>query len=302
MEPPTTRAVVTPGNYNGRVRYALNYDAWSPNQPEWEKLLSLVQPEEKERILRFKRPIQGGYLTGKDNPDAKSSLIGRLMLRMLIHKQLNIPYKEIKLTRTDKGKPYLENPCTKYTHFNFNVSHSDGWVICGSEPFYIIGIDVMGLNYLKGRKQSVSEFIASFKNCFTTYEWTYLHAAKDEQELIHRFFLYWTLKESYIKAIGLGLGFKLDRAEFRLNELEKTAKMLIDGKEKNDWWFYYCTLRDAIISVACGPPDEATNSKLTVKLAPKDCETALEKIPFSVLLPNDLIPVDSGTNQRNDTL
>lgn len=58
-------------------------------------------------ILRFKRPIGGGvYLTGHENPDAKSSLIGRLMIRKLLHTTHNIPYSEIKLLRTKKGKPY----------------------------------------------------------------------------------------------------------------------------------------------------------------------------------------------------
>lgn len=46
-------------------------------------------------------------MTGKDNPDAKSSLVGRLMQRKMVHDFQNIDYKDIKLLRTTKGKPYF---------------------------------------------------------------------------------------------------------------------------------------------------------------------------------------------------
>jgi phosphopantetheinyl transferase len=59
-------------------------------------------------VFRFKRPIgSGSYLTGKDNPDAKSSLIGRLMQRKMVHDFQDIPYSNIQLLRTKKGKPYF---------------------------------------------------------------------------------------------------------------------------------------------------------------------------------------------------
>jgi phosphopantetheinyl transferase len=59
-------------------------------------------------VCRFHRPQKNGeQLVGRHNPDAKSACVGRLLIRKLIHEQLNIPYKDIELKRTKENKPYL---------------------------------------------------------------------------------------------------------------------------------------------------------------------------------------------------
>jgi len=39
--------------------------------------------------------------------DARSACLGRLLLRLLIHKELHIPHTSISFGRTKEGKPYL---------------------------------------------------------------------------------------------------------------------------------------------------------------------------------------------------
>ena len=64
----------------------------------------------------------------------------------------------------------------------------------------------------------------------------------DENNRFTRFYVYWALKESYIKAIGLGLGFDLKDIEFRINcksdsasNTVSSATAKIKGVERHDW-------------------------------------------------------------------
>lgn len=52
------------------------------------------------------------------------------------------------------------------------------------------------------------------------------------------------LKESFIKAIGVGLGFELQRLEFDMSPLNldigqvyKETRLFLDGKEEKEWAF-----------------------------------------------------------------
>ena len=70
-------------------------------------------------------------------------------MRKVICQCLGIPYNEIKLARTEKGKPYLTNPPAdnKLENFNFNVSHQGNYAILAAEPLHDVGVDVMQVEY-----------------------------------------------------------------------------------------------------------------------------------------------------------
>ena len=59
---------------------------------------------------------------------------------------------------------------------------------------------------------------------------------------LRKFYLHWALKESYIKAIGVGLGFELSRAEFRFlagtSPVRENVQLFIDGVHQTRWSFY----------------------------------------------------------------
>lgn len=68
------------------------------------------------------------------------------MMRRVLHRVTKIPYNDIKLGRTEKGKPYLingvENSCKD---LSFNVSHHGDYVVLAAELDCNVGIDVMKL-------------------------------------------------------------------------------------------------------------------------------------------------------------
>lgn len=69
------------------------------------------------------------------------------MLRQAIASSLSLPYKDIQLTRTDKGKPVLVNEHKNLPNFNFNVSHQGSLAVIAAEPIHQVGIDVMQIEY-----------------------------------------------------------------------------------------------------------------------------------------------------------
>eukprot|EP01117_Protostelium_nocturnum_P013442 TRINITY_DN5015_c0_g1_i3.p2 TRINITY_DN5015_c0_g1~~TRINITY_DN5015_c0_g1_i3.p2 ORF type:complete len:109 (+),score=48.66 TRINITY_DN5015_c0_g1_i3:95-421(+) len=95
------------------VRWAFRFSEWNPKENEWNQCLECIELKEKERIGKFKRPNKGEWLIGRFNSDAKSSLIGRLMLRLFLLNNHFIRESNAKkemeelLSRSQYGKPFI---------------------------------------------------------------------------------------------------------------------------------------------------------------------------------------------------
>lgn len=113
-----------------------------------------------------------------------------------------------KIQAGEKGKPYL----SAYPHIHFNISHSGDIAVCalGASP---IGVDVEMLRPVK---------LCSTARMLSRRERAYLEGLPKEQreEALFRF---WTLKESYAKALGVGLGMDFTKAEFSLSRPSQRA-------------------------------------------------------------------------------
>jgi 4'-phosphopantetheinyl transferase len=53
--------------------------------------------------------------------------------------------------------------------------------------------------------ESVSQFFDDMQSCFTPKEWSVIYRGRSDMDKVKRFFLFWSLKESYIKAVGFVL-------------------------------------------------------------------------------------------------
>jgi len=100
-------------------------------------------------------------------------------------------------------------------------------------PAHKIGIDVMRLNVPRGQK--IPEFISIFEDQLTPLEKSVLAPSMPlpDDEALRRFFLIWTLKEAYTKALGFGLGFDFKRIEYDVPR----NLVCIDGVAPAEWEF-----------------------------------------------------------------
>jgi 4'-phosphopantetheinyl transferase len=110
------------------------------------------------------------------------------------------------------GRPFVAGPRTdKLLHFN--LSHTEGCVACVISPSASVGIDVEATD-----RPCSHLAIAEFT--FSSAEVADLRGLPPA-ELIDRFFDYWTLKEAYIKARGMGLRLPLDQFSIRIQRQRK---------------------------------------------------------------------------------
>lgn len=185
-----------------------------------------------------------------------------MLIRKLIAEKLLIPWNEIHLQRTSKGKPFLVNDILSvHPNFNFNVSHQGDYAVLASEPELQVGIDIMKTD-LPG-SGSVPDFFRIMKRQFTETEWRVIKSMNNERLQLDMFYRHWALKESFIKAIGVGIGFNLQRIEFHASPLHlevgkvyTETKMVLDEDKEEGWTFEETRLDDLHhIAVALGKPE-----------------------------------------------
>ncbi len=111
------------------------------------------------------------------------------------------------------GKPHLRSNTT-----NFNISHSNEYVLCAFSDAYKIGIDIEEVRPIE---------VENFKHHLTQHEWETI--IRDTNSSI-AFLDYWTQKEAVIKADGRGLQIPLHT--FEINN--KHTKI-----DNSDWYIYH---------------------------------------------------------------
>jgi len=143
-------------------------------------LLKLVPESTRQRIALFAR-----------NNDAQRSLLGEALARHLLTKATGAELPAQPFSTGEKGKPGPEG----YKGIHFNISHSGEWVSVAISPVRV-GVDVE-------KMRKVPEGVAH--RFFSDAENKMLQNAVNEAEKAEIFFTLWTLKESFLKAIGTGL-------------------------------------------------------------------------------------------------
>ncbi|XP_007248647.3 L-aminoadipate-semialdehyde dehydrogenase-phosphopantetheinyl transferase [Astyanax mexicanus] len=233
------------------VRWAFRCGAWSPSRSEWLLAARCIQQEEKNRI--------GQFVFTKD---AKSAMAGRLLMRRLVCDKVCLPWDGFRLGRTERGKPYLAEPSSPGSlHWNFNVSHQGDYAVLAAEPGRQVGVDIMKTT--RPGSSTVQEFFRIMTRQFTELEWRTIRSAGSDWDQLAMFYRHWALKESFIKAIGSGLGFDLQRVEFHIspNQLQEgrvysQTRMHLDEEQEDGWTFEECLLdKHHHVAVALGTPE-----------------------------------------------
>ncbi|PIE88828.1 MAG: hypothetical protein CR997_14350 [Acidobacteria bacterium] len=169
-----------------------------------------ASPERRKRAMCYR----------KDDDQMRCLLAESLLEQVL--QQRGIAEADQHIERTRFGKPVLMANDRQH----FNLSHSGAWVVCAvdGEP---VGIDI---------EQRVNRRDIEFDGLFTAEEMAYLENGR-KSLLWQRFYRLWTLKESYLKALGTGLYRSMQ--SFTVSVLDNhRAQLSIAGRQQKDWHFY----------------------------------------------------------------
>jgi len=72
--------------------------------------------------------------------------VGRLLIRKAICYLTGLPYHDVHLGRTEKGKPYLTNTLPDGLQLDFNISHDGDYAVLAAETSHLVGIDTVQLD------------------------------------------------------------------------------------------------------------------------------------------------------------
>lgn len=138
--------------------------------------------------------------------DRHRYLVTRAMVRTVLSRYAPIESAAWRFSKGSHGRPAIENDHPAARALYFNLSHTDGLIMLGVTRGQELGVDTENL-----QRRPVSIDVAD--RFFSSEEVAELHATAVAAQH-ERFFHYWTLKESYIKARGLGLSIPLDQFGF----------------------------------------------------------------------------------------
>ncbi|MEM1451826.1 MAG: 4'-phosphopantetheinyl transferase superfamily protein [Planctomycetota bacterium] len=162
-----------------------------------ETLAALLTPEEHARRRRFLQ-----------EKDRHAFLVTRALARLTLSRYADVPPGDWRFEIGEHGKPEI---ATEHgSRLRFNLSHTRGMVACAVTLDRDVGVDVE----TKDRRTETTAIADRF---FSAFEVDALRALPAEEQRA-RFFTYWALKESYIKARGLGLSIPLGSFSFHVDD------------------------------------------------------------------------------------
>ena len=135
-------------------------------------------------------------------------LLGRVMARTLVGRALGLPAREWQWTEGPHGRPDIASPATP---LRFNISHSARLVVCALATGRDVGVDVENLDRRAVEPAVVARYFAPAEIAEINVEATGWE---------RRFLAYWTLKEAYLKARGIGISVQLADIAFALDQPE----------------------------------------------------------------------------------
>lgn len=159
-------------------------------------LLALLSPAEKARRLHFRQAA-----------DRQRFMVGRALTRLAIASQLSCLAQEIIIITTSFGKPKLNlNP----TSLSFSIAHSGDLVVLALMSGGAVGVDI---------ERVVPEVVPEIlmPMICSPLESNGIKSLPCHQQQVKQLLALWTLKEAYLKAIGVGLTTDPRKVAFNLD-------------------------------------------------------------------------------------
>ena len=127
-------------------------------------------------------------------------------MRTVLSRYVTIRPKDWVFLTNQYGRPEIANEYAKDACLSFNISHTNSLIVLAVAKRRSLGVDVENFCVREASIDVADRY-------FAPQEVAELTSAPSHQQQ-YRFFEYWTLKEAYIKARGMGLSLPLDKFSF----------------------------------------------------------------------------------------
>jgi len=156
--------------------------------------LEILNAQEKDKVFQFKtKKLQNDYV------------VSHAAVRKILASYLQINPRELLLVSKINQKPYLDLK-QNLLSLQFNLSHSCEFALLAVTLDSPIGIDIEHI-------REVPQCLQLAKRFFSDKEHKYLSQCSSENQNL-MFLKYWTAKEAFLKAKGLGITGYLHRHTF----------------------------------------------------------------------------------------
>lgn len=212
---------------------------------------ALLSPQEQA--------LQRRFLFEKDR---HRFLVTRALVRdVLSHYVAREPH-EWRFNCNQYGKPHIAEATGLSQDIAFNISHTDGLVTVAVSRDRALGVDIE--NVQRTAPLDIAERYFCATECRSMRR---LPAARQAT----RFWELWTLKESYIKARGMGLSIPLDQFGFDLdipNSVSIGFTARLDDLPSR-WQFWQCRPTEDHLMALCieAPGDKRVHTRICVREA-----------------------------------
>jgi 4'-phosphopantetheinyl transferase len=161
--------------------------------------IDLLSADERNRLERFVR-----------SADRRDFAFAHALLRRTLTDCGDRPPRDWSFIEGASGKPGLAPDAGRDAGLSFNLTHTNGVVACAVTKGRAVGVDVEAIDRrlaardLAGKFFSPAEARAVFSSTASVVG--------------ERFIETWVLKEAFVKALGTGLGSRLDDFAFALDQ------------------------------------------------------------------------------------
>jgi 4'-phosphopantetheinyl transferase len=213
-----------------------------------DRYRQLLTADEREQELRFHFA-----------QDRARYVVTRALVRTVLSRYSSLRPEDWRFEKNYYGRPEIVEEQRRPYPIRFNISHTNALIVLGITLDRALGIDVED-SLSKDAPLGVAHSYFSPKECADLGDLPLRLQQK-------RFFEYWTLKESYIKAKGKGLSLPLDHFSFRFpNECGIEVSFLPelnDSPQRWRFWLFQPTMSHLV--AVCAQRDRLGMQKPTMR-------------------------------------
>jgi 4'-phosphopantetheinyl transferase len=191
--------------------------------------------------------------------DRRCFLVTRALARIVLSRYLQIKPEELLFSANEFGRPIILNREAREHGINFNIAHARSLIVLGVTKNRMIGVDVERIE-----ERNITTDIA---NLICTPDEIHALAALSPSHQQHRLLEYWTFKESYAKARGVGLSISFESFGFHFPD-ERRVEILFHEcsvEKSNRWQFWQLRSSQEHLIAVCAERIAGQNAKIAVK-------------------------------------